>query len=610
MCSVVGCIGTKPVNQLVVQGLARTEYRGYDSVGIACLDSRTQHIICTKALGGVANLALDSEMQAQVVLGHTRWATHGSVTLANAHPHTDCTQAIGVVHNGIIENYAVLKEQLRARGHLFNSETDTEIIAHQLEDIFQTIPDSKSALLSLIHMLEGAYAIVCIAATDPEAILFARNRSPLCVGFGTDCAFIASDMLAFVEHVEQFFFVPDQTIGIIRKNSVEMWSFSGTEIKPEMKQAQTKWVSMTRDGHEHYMLKEIYEQKRAITNTVHYLQNLGANLWQQIGLSREQITNLSSLKLLGCGTSWHAGRIAQFFFESIARIPTAVHLASEYRYMPFFKQENTVSILISQSGETADTREALHLLSSHTIATIALVNVAESVMVHEADGYLVTQAGPEIAVASTKSFSAQLAVMYWFAHALARERGDTTICMDTVSADLVYAATLLELSIDQYRDVIVSQYAPYYAQFNRAICLGRHISYPFAMEVALKIKEIDYIFAQCYPAGELKHGPLALIDTQTPVFVFSLLDPISYKKLISNVQEAKARGAHIVAFGFVGQHELQQIADVWFELPVVSPLLAPLVMTGITQFFVYAIAKQLGLPIDKPRNLAKSVTVE
>lgn len=438
-----------------------------------------------------------------------------------------------------------------------------------------------------------------------------RKRSPLCIGIGKDELFVASDPLAFAGRTKKVIYVPDETFVLMKAGGAELYSFSGKLLEPEVQELSIDWSDTEKRGHDHYMLKEIYEQKGVIASSVKYYQQLGNNLYKQMEVSKDQLKELLSIKLIGCGTSWHAARIAQFFFEEITKLPTSVHLASEFRQMSFFKDKNSIYIAISQSGETADTLEAVRMINGKGCITVALTNVPSSTMVREANGFLITHAGPEIAVASTKAFSTQVAVLFWLAHRIALDKGlITQRQLQAAEDDLLIAAEVLESTIENYRKEITNTLAKRYAQFNRAIFLGRHLSYPFALEAALKLKEISYIFAQGYPAGELKHGPIALIDAQTPVFLFSSLDPIIYQKLVANAQEVKARKGHIIAFAFEGQTELISLADCVFMIPKVHPLLGPLAMTGLMQFLSYAIAKELGCPIDKPRNLAKSVTVE
>ncbi|MEX0940503.1 MAG: glutamine--fructose-6-phosphate transaminase (isomerizing) [Candidatus Babeliales bacterium] len=611
MCGVVGYIGKQSSRAIVIEGLQRLEYRGYDSAGFACLNN--QKISCLKATGQLANLIhkLEEEsIDGLVGIGHTRWATHGAISDSNAHPQFDCKKNIAVVHNGIIENYNHIKQKLMATGHEFISQTDTEVIAHLFEAINQeTLLED---IQTIITQLSGAYACMVINIQIPDTIIAIRKGSPLCIGVGENEKFIGSDPFAFARYTNKVIFLPDESIALIEKDAVSIYHFNGQKITMPITQVDIDWRDNEKNGYDHYMLKEIHEQKSSIHATLSYCRSLGAEkIWDQLQISRDKIKNLRSLCLIGCGTSWHAGRIAQFFFEQICQIPTRVLLASECRYIPFFPEENSVYIGISQSGETADTLECLRLINSFDLITLSVTNVSSSTMARETNGFLLTKAGQEIAVASTKAFSTQLVVLYWLAHYIALEKN--LITSDQVNKaydDLLITAEILESTIEKYKYIIENKLAPYYAQFKRFIFLGRHISYPFAMEAALKLKEISYIFSQCYPAGELKHGPIALLDKETPVVLFSNLEDHIYQKVLSNAQEVKARDAHIIAFVFEGQEELQNLADFSFVIPRVNPLLAPLAMTGLMQFWVYQIAKELGCPIDKPRNLAKSVTVE
>lgn len=616
MCSVVGYVGTQLGGKLVLNGLLQTEYRGYDSAGFVCFDQQTNNLAAIKSVGFVGDLKKKVEsvgIDGRTVLGHTRWATHGGLTEYNAHPHFDCHKNVFVVHNGIIENYHSLKLDLEKKNHTFISQTDTEVIAHLWEEmVFNGEWKSPEDIVKkVVSQLYGAYALVIVSAQYPGMIFFARSKSPLCIGFAIEYKMIASDVLAFGKEITDVMYVPDCSYGFVSSDGVKIFDADGIPVPLFLKPIVYDDRLVSLNGYSHYMIKEIYEQKSAVVDTVMHFHNNRALLHEQLGLSLSKMQSLEHVKLVGCGASWHAGRIAQFFFEEIAQIPTGVHLASEFRQMRFFKQQNLLSVCISQSGETADTLESLRLLKSFNVHTVGLVNVATSSMVREADGSLLMHAGPEIAVASTKSFAAQIGSLYWLSYYCAWQKG---LCsehaLDKAVYDVVHAVTILESVMDSYSYEINYVWGPFYAQFDRAICLGRNISYPFALEAALKLKEIDYIFAQCYPAGELKHGPLALIDKKTPVFVFSLLDQIPYEKLLSNVQEAKARGAHITAFIFEGQDELKEIADVSFEIPRVAPLLAPLAMNGVMLLLVCSIGLHLGLSIDKPRNLAKSVTVE
>ncbi|HLE76291.1 MAG TPA: glutamine--fructose-6-phosphate transaminase (isomerizing) [Candidatus Babeliales bacterium] len=614
MCSVVGYVGADYSRKFVLEGLSRLEYRGYDSAGFACIDPDDNRLMYAKSEGKLRSLValLEKEpIDGFVGIGHTRWATHGVSSQQNAHPHFDCEKLISVVHNGIIENHHVLKHELEAAGHTFHSETDTEIIAHLFEDSLSTYNELHGALVDLVGRLQGAYAFISLVQNYPDTIILVRKRSPLCIGIGQGEMFVASDMLAFAGKCRNVVFMPDESFALVRKSGVELYRFDGTPLPLLVQEVDVTWDMYEKQGHDHYMLKEIYEQKTAIHNTVNFLHSVKDRIWADMGVTGEQIFQLDTINLIGCGTSWHAGYIAKFFFETICMIPVQLHLGSEFRYLPFFPAKNSIFIAISQSGETADTLEAVRMVNEFNIPTVALTNVSSSTMLREAGGFVLTQAGREIAVASTKAFSTQITALYWLAHRIAYEKKIITAAqLEGAQEDLLIAAEVLENTIENYKLSIIKELAPRYARYGKMIFLGRHSSYPFALEAALKLKEIAYIFAATYPAGELKHGPLALIDADTPVIIFSHQDPIIYQKLLANVQEVKARGGHIIAFAFEGQYELIGLADVVFEIPRVKPLLGPLAMTGLMQFFFYAIAKELDRPIDKPRNLAKSVTVE
>ncbi|MGE0206776.1 MAG: glutamine--fructose-6-phosphate transaminase (isomerizing) [Candidatus Babeliales bacterium] len=614
MCGVVGYIGNKYCRQYIIEGLGRLEYRGYDSAGFACIDNKTHSLTYQKAEGQLKNLIdkLNSfPIDGSIGIGHTRWATHGEISEQNAHPHFDCKKTLALVHNGIIENHHELRASLIKKGHVFHSLTDTEVLAHSCEEAFKD-NDALSAIKSVVKNLEGAYAFVALFKDKPDQLIAVRKGSPLCIGIAHDQTFVASDPLAFAGFAQHVIFLPDQSFALVGKNNIELYDFNGTLLNPEIVPFDMQWSDDGKNGYKHFMLKEIYEQKNGIQSTLSLLRSLDADaIFRQLGVSKLSLQELRSITIVAAGTSWHAGRIAQFFFESLCKIPARVMLASEFRYMPYFKEEKNLTICISQSGETLDTLECLRLVKEQGNFVLAITNVASSTMVREASGYILTKAGREIAVASTKAFSTQLIALYWFAHYIALEKALIDQAgMEKMYDDAAIATEVLENSLEKYRQKIVKEYAPFYAQFKRFIFLGRHISYPFALEAALKLKEISYIFSQCYPAGELKHGPIALLDAETPVILFSHLDPYIYQKVLSNAQEVKARKAHLVAFVFEGQDQLQELADCSFIIPKVNPLLAPLAMTGLMQFFVYEIAHVLGCPIDKPRNLAKSVTVE
>jgi glutamine---fructose-6-phosphate transaminase (isomerizing) len=612
MCSVIGYIGDQRCQSIIINGLEHLEYRGYDSAGFACLNNM-DGLVSVRAQGQLSRLKeqLDEHIDGMIGIGHTRWATHGDATIRNAHPHTDCNNSLAVVHNGIVENHHALKMMLINDGHQFTSDTDTEVIAHLFESLLSKHKDVIVSIRELVNTLEGAYACILMHKDYPEQLFAIRKLSPLCIGVSTNQNFVASDPLAFAGKTDHVIFMPDETFAIVSEDTVQIYTFEGEQKIIPAQKIDLAWEEMGKKGHEHFMLKEIYEQKQVMYTTMEELRRLGDSIWSQLGIDLADIANCKRLVLIGCGTSWNAGSIAQFFFEYICKIPTTVHLASEFRYRMRLPENDTIYLFISQSGETADTLEALRMVKQLCMPTIALTNVATSTIVREASGYLLTQAGPEVAVASTKAFSTQVTALYWLAHTIALKKSlITQEQMQFACDDIRQVAHILQISIDNYQEVIQKQLAVRYAAYDRFIFLGRHITYPFAQEAALKLKEISYIFSQCYPAGELKHGPIALVDEHTPVVIFSHTDPLMYQKLLANAQEVKARKGHIIAFTFEDQHELTELAEVSFIFPHINQLLAPLAMTGLMQFFVYQIAKERGCPIDKPRNLAKSVTVE
>jgi glucosamine--fructose-6-phosphate aminotransferase (isomerizing) len=616
MCTVVGYIGNSLCSTFIFEGLARLEYRGYDAAGFACLEPINKKLLYSKASGQLSQLTdrlKKDPIDGFLGIGHTRWSTHGDFSERNAHPHFDCSKTISVVHNGIIENYDVLKSELLKSGHVFNSDTDTEVISHLFESFLTSTELSTQAICSIVQTLDGMYAFIVMMQMFPEILIVVRKKSPLCIGIGDGEMFIASDVIAFAGKTNKVFFLPDESFAFVSKDGIKAYSFAGNELPITTQIVAATFENTDKGGHEHFMLKEIYEQKNAITKTVESFRVLEPILFGQLGVTAQKIKNVQQICLLACGTSWHGARIAQFFFESITQVPVSVYLASEFRYMSFFPQENTLYIIISQSGETADALEALRLINAHGgLSTITLTNVATSTMVREAGGFLLTHAGPEVSVASTKAFSTQIAAHYWLAHRIALEKQLITRAdLFQAEEDLLRVAVLLERSLEQHKQSIDLVYAQQYAAYDKALFLGRHISYPLAIESALKLKEISYVFAEGYPAGELKHGHLALVDETMPVYIFSHIDPIIYQKLVSNAHEVKSRGGRIIAFAYEGQHELCELAETSFVIPGDLPaLLGPLAMVGLMQYFVYSIAKQRGCPIDKPRNLAKSVTVE
>ncbi len=638
MCGIVAYAGKDVCRDYVLNGLSKLEYRGYDSAGFVCVSNKHKHLVYLKKIGKVAELSKSLskiDYNGFVGMGHTRWATHGVVSEENAHPHFNCKKNVALVHNGIIEGYELVRTELISHGHEFVSETDSEVLAHYFGSLLDSNYSLKSSVLNLISKFKGAYSCVFLIEKFPDQLIAIRHNSPLVLGKGKNGNFVASDLYAFSDYTNEVLFMPEDSFAIIKSDTVLLYDFSGNQIYSQWQNVDFKFINAEKDGFEHYMLKEIYEQKKVIDNTVNFYRLIGTDsklstkkinedsfdyqldieyqdrIWQQLGITQDNVKNLKKINLIAAGTSWHACCIAQYFFETICNIQTNVHLASEFCYKTFFKEDNSIFIFVSQSGETADTLQALRKVSSFDLPTIVITNVPSSTMVREAGGFLPMQAGPEISVASTKAFSSQQAILFLLANRIALEKGLISLKqMKQSEEDLLVASQILELSIEKYKWEINQKLAGKYSGYDKFIFLGRHIAYPFAMEAALKLKEISYIFAQSYPAGELKHGPIALIDSNIPVVLFSSLDDVIYKKIISNAQEVKARHGHLVIFAFEGQKELISLADYSFEVPHVNSLLGPLAMTGLMQFFVYQITKKLGYPIDKPRNLAKSVTVE
>lgn len=621
MCSIVGYIGKKYSRAFILEGLKRLEYRGYDSAGFGCLDPRDGRLLYLKAAGTLDHLIKKFAavpIDGFVGLGHTRWATHGLASEQNAHPHFDCNKKLAVVHNGIIENYHELKQELEGRGHVFLSDTDTEVIAHltaELLDKHQGVGDPNElirvVMSQVVARLEGAYAFACIVEQFPDLIILVRRRSPLCIGVGKQEMFIASDLVAFTHKTQRVIFMPDESCAVVRETGVELYDFLGRSLSVVPQDVAAEREVYDKEGHEHFMLKEIYEQKEAIVQTLEFLKSVSPQIWDYLGMSVQQAREIESVTLVGCGPSWHASRIAQFFFEQVCRIPVQVLIASEFDPKTFFPDARSLYLAVSESGETADVLDVVRAWNEAGVTTIAITNVASSTLVREAGGFLLTQAGRRVAATATKAFSTQLAVLFWFAHRLAYEKREISVRdLELAESELLIAAEVLENSIENYKFDITHRLASWYAEYKKSIFLGRGIGYPFAMEAALKLKEVSYIFTQFCAAGEFQQGALAVIDDQTPVFIFSHEDPILYKKIVADAQEIKARQGHVVAFVFEGQEELRAIADLSFIFPRVYRLLGPLAMTGLMQFFFYHIAKQLNRPIDRPREAGRLVAGE
>src|SRR5437867_8398523 len=596
MCGIVGYAGRRDALPILLDGLKRLEYRGYDSAGVAIVGSGLQVV---KDKGFIANLEAQlPPLKGSTGFAHTRWATHGAPSKVNAHPHVDCTGKIALAHNGIIENYASLREKHQARGHTFVSQTDTESLVHLIESYYDG--DLEVAVRKALHDVRGSYAILAVHADEPGKVVGARNESPLVVGLGPDENFLASDVPALLRYTDRVLYVMDKEMVVITSKGVELKDLEGRAVKREPQRITWSLEDAEKGGFEHFMLKEIHEGPKAIQETLlGRLANLEVN-----GFLSEGVT---SVKLVACGTSYHAALVGKYILEEIARIPASAELASEYRYSQG-PSERPLVILISQSGETADTLGAAREARRRGCKTLAITNVLGSSITRETDLTLYTRAGIEISVAGTKTFYAQLVVLYLIALKIGQDRGalgyDELDSLKDHLRSLPRAAQYVLDRADEIRNL-----AKKYGNARDVFYIGRHANYPVAMEGALKIKEISYIHAEAYAAGELKHGPLALLTSSTPVVAIVAQDP-TYEKMRSNVGEVSARGSPVLAIGTEGDKELPKFVDDVIEIPSIPWIFSPVPVSVALQLFAYEAARMRDCPIDKPRNLAKSVTVE
>jgi len=597
MCGIVGYAGRRDALPILLDGLKRLEYRGYDSAGVAIVGSALQVM---KDKGFIANLEAQlPPLKGSTGFAHTRWATHGAPSKVNAHPHVDCTGKIALAHNGIIENYASLREKLEARGHTFVSQTDTESLVHLIESYYDG--DLEAATRKALGDIRGSYAILAVHADEPGKVIGARNESPLVVGIGPDENFLASDVPALLRYTDRVAYVMDREMVVITPKGVTIKDLEGHVVKREPQRITWSLEDAEKGGFEHFMLKEIHEAPQAIHETL--LGRL-ANL-EVDGFLSEGVT---SVKLVACGTSYHAALVGKYVIEEIARIPASAELASEYRYSQG-ATERPLVLLLSQSGETADTLGAAREARRRGCRTLAICNVIGSSLSREVDKTIYTRAGIEIGVAATKTFIAQLVVLYLIALKLGQDRG--TLGYDELDRlkdqlrSLPRAAQYVLNKADEIR-ALAQKYG---AEAKDMFYIGRHANYPVAMEGALKMKEISYIHAEAYAAGELKHGPLALLTSSTPVIAVVAQDP-TYEKMRSNVGEVSARGSPVLAIGTEGDKELPKFVDDVIEIPSLPWIFSPVPVSVALQLFAYEAARIRNCPIDKPRNLAKSVTVE
>ncbi len=609
MCGIVGYIGPQNAANVIMEGLKRLEYRGYDSAGIALV--RDGQIQVRRRVGKLANLAdhlREAPLSGRMGIGHTRWATHGRPTEENAHPHTDCTGRVVVVHNGIIENYLSLKRRLQSEGHTFVTETDTEVISHLVEACYQG--DLVTAVRRALAALHGAYALVIIHAEEPETIVAARHGPPLVIGHGEEEYFVASDIPALLPYTRRMHFLDDGELAVLRPTGVAVSTLAG---EPRQKRLQTiTWdpIQAEKGGYRHFMLKEIHEQPRAIQDTVRGRidRDHGAVFLDDVRLTAADLDRIDRVLLIACGTSWHAALVGKFMIEQLARIPCEVDIGSEFRYRDPIVSERVLTIVISQSGETADTIAAEKEAKEKGSRILAICNVVGSMITQLADGVLYTHAGPEIGVASTKAFTTQLVALYLLAVHMGKTRGVLKSAeVRERLEDLVRLPGLVERALES--EPRIEALAKELAPAADCLYLGRGINYPIALEGALKLKEISYIHAEGYPAGEMKHGPIALIDEAMPVIILAP-QGLAYAKVLSNLQEAKARGGRIVVLATEGDEEVARFTDQVIHVPASSDLLTPVVLAVPLQLLAYHVAVAKGTDVDQPRNLAKSVTVE
>ncbi len=609
MCGIIGYIGKDQAVPILIEGLKKLEYRGYDSSGVAVLQNGKFEV--RRAVGKLQNLdaLLRNEPLAGTVgVGHVRWATHGRPSEENAHPHR--AGSVVVVHNGIIENYALLKKELAAAGRSFLSETDTEVIAHLIDSIVAKGVKLEEAVREAAKRLVGAYAIAVIDEKDPDVVVGARKGSPLVVGLGQGEFFLASDIPALLHRTRDVLFLNDDEMAVLSADGVKLTDLAGRELSREITRVMWNPVMAEKGGYRHFMLKEIYEQPRAIMDTIRgrISQETGVIHLEEIGAAYERLRDVKKIFIVACGTSWHAGLVGKYMIEELACIPTEVDIASEFRYRCPLVSRDNLFIAITQSGETADTLAAMREAKRKGATVIAICNVVGSTASREADGVVYTHAGPEIGVASTKAFTAQLTALYLFGLFFAELRG--TLRTDDVKkqlADLVHVPALVERCLEQ--DAAVEQIAKRYFRASDFLYLGRGPNFPVALEGALKLKEISYIHAEGYPAGEMKHGPIALIDENMPVVVLAGRNGV-YEKILANIQEVKARSGIVIAMANTGDEEIGKMADHVVTVPATNHLLMPILMSIPLQLLAYHVAVLRGADVDQPRNLAKSVTVE
>ena len=608
MCGIVGYIGQKEAVKVLIDGLKRLEYRGYDSAGLAFI--KNGDLGCIKAVGKIVEL--EKKLNGNIThtnmgIAHTRWATHGAPTFENAHPHIDCKSEIAVVHNGIIENYDYLKTKLKREGHIFRSETDTEVLAHLIEKYFHG--NLEMAVMNALKEVEGTYGIAVISTRDKQKIVAARKGSPLAIGIGNKEYFITSDVSASLEHTREVVYLDDNEIAILTTNGYETKTMENIPTYKKVEEVLWNIDMIEKGGYPHFMLKEIHEQPQALRNAMRgrvdscsYSIRLGGLI------SHEKVLREAKrIVIIACGTSWHAGLVGEYMLEEMARIPVEVEYASEFRYRNPVIEEGTIVIAISQSGETADTLGAMREAKQKGAKLFSICNVVGSTIAREADFGIYLHIGPEIGVASTKAFTAQIAVLYLFTlHMMKLKHAEVPVNSDTINA-VQSIPDKIQSILDKEKEVV--ELAKIYKDSEHALYLGRGYNYPVALEGALKLKEISYVHAEGYPAAEMKHGPIALINKDMPVIFIATQDKV-YEKIMNNIEEVKSRGGRVIAIATEGDMQIVKKVNHVFYIPKTSDVLTPILSVIPLQLLAYHMAVMRGCDVDKPRNLAKSVTVE
>jgi len=609
MCGIFGYIGDKEATPFILEGLKKLEYRGYDSAGIATLNK--DKVFVSKCVGKISDLEemlKQKPIGGEVGIGHTRWATHGRPSHINSHPHQDCTGKIVVVHNGIIENYLELRRELADNGHKFSSATDTEVVAHLIEEHFDGSLLSSVALA--LKKVRGSYALAVISEHEPDKIIIARHGSPLIVGFGEKECYISSDIPAMLKYTSQIIKLENGEVGEVTKDELRVYDLEGRSVSKDSELISWDPESAEKEGYSHFMLKEIHEQPNAIRKTIEgriEAENHKIH-FDELNLSDEEIRKVNRVVFTACGTSWHAALVGEYLFEQFAKIPTEVEYAAEFRYRHPIIDDNTLVIAITQSGETADTLGAVWEAKAQDAKVISICNVVGSSIARESHGVVYTNAGPEIGVASTKAFTTQLTVIYLLAILFGKRKG---IISEGESVKLINDLIEIPGKVEEAlcREGEIEKLAEKFHKANNALYLGRGKGFPIALEGALKLKEVSYIHAEGYPAAEMKHGPIALIDHNMPVVVLALAGR-RYDKILGNIEEVKARGGVVIAVASEGDQLTSEKADEIVSIPKTSEALSPILAVVPLQLLAYYIAVKRGCHVDQPRNLAKSVTVE